>query len=74
MEIEPFNLRTENKEGYFDLDGNYVEKKMQKGVKDAWLDEYDEKWAKKVCKHTKYVASIKLFPHGNLNNYYYNLI
>jgi len=48
--IEPFNLRAENREGYFDLSGNYVENKIEKGVKDAWLDEYDEKWAKEFEK------------------------
>eukprot|EP00026_Physarum_polycephalum_P012123 Phypoly_transcript_12398.p1 GENE.Phypoly_transcript_12398~~Phypoly_transcript_12398.p1 ORF type:complete len:336 (+),score=92.12 Phypoly_transcript_12398:112-1119(+) len=45
--IEPFNLRSENEEGYFDRNGNYVENKMDREVQDAWLDEYDEKWAKK---------------------------
>lgn len=46
--IEPFNLKQEQEEGYFDVTGHYVENKFSKGVSDAWLDEYDEKWAKKV--------------------------
>jgi hypothetical protein len=45
VEIEPFNLKEEQKEGYFDSNGHYVENRFKKGVKDAWLDEYDEKWA-----------------------------
>jgi hypothetical protein len=48
VEVEPFNLKSENEEGYFDRNGNYVENKLDRGVEDAWLDEYDEKWAKKV--------------------------
>jgi hypothetical protein len=51
--IEPFNLRSENEEGYFDRNGNYVENKMDREVQDAWLDEYDEKWAKKVRTYLK---------------------
>jgi hypothetical protein len=46
-EIEPFNLKAENEEGYFDRNGNYVENKMER-VQEEWLDDYDEKWAKKV--------------------------
>jgi len=46
-EMEPFNLRQEREEGYFDRSGHYVENRFEKGVQDAWLEEYDEKWAKK---------------------------
>lgn len=35
--IEPFHLRRERAEGFFDEDGNYVERKMLE-ESDAWLD------------------------------------
>jgi CD2 antigen cytoplasmic tail-binding protein 2 len=35
--MEPFNLTREREEGYFDLDGNYIEYRLQ-GMSDAWLD------------------------------------
>ncbi|KAH7285985.1 hypothetical protein KP509_33G054200 [Ceratopteris richardii] len=35
--IEPFNLRKEREEGYFDAEGNYVEY-VNENIKDAWLD------------------------------------
>ena len=42
-------MKTENEEGYFDRNGNYVENKPDRDdVQDGWLDEYDDKWAKKV--------------------------
>jgi CD2 antigen cytoplasmic tail-binding protein 2 len=43
--IEPFNLRAEMAEGYFDKDGNYVRRRGGDGspVRDAWLDEVDER-------------------------------
>ncbi|KAL4859915.1 CD2 antigen cytoplasmic tail-binding protein 2 [Chlorella vulgaris] len=49
---EPFHLKREREEGYFDEDGNYVEYKAQE-VEDAWADglanvEVDEEWLKRV--------------------------
>jgi len=45
VQLEPFNLRAEMEEGYFDKDGNYVEsrRKDERPVRDAWLDEVDER-------------------------------
>eukprot|EP00245_Coleochaete_scutata_P018186 TRINITY_DN9314_c0_g1_i1.p1 TRINITY_DN9314_c0_g1~~TRINITY_DN9314_c0_g1_i1.p1 ORF type:complete len:443 (-),score=126.92 TRINITY_DN9314_c0_g1_i1:263-1477(-) len=37
-EFEPFNLKKEREEGYFDPEGNYVEYTMQNEIRDAWLD------------------------------------
>ncbi|KAL8097491.1 uncharacterized protein LOC141686862 [Apium graveolens] len=41
VNIEPFNLEKENKEGFFDDTGNYVEYVSKKQIKDAWLDNID---------------------------------
>ncbi|XP_074558938.1 uncharacterized protein LOC141814883 isoform X2 [Curcuma longa] len=38
IQIEPFNLKQEREEGYFDENGNFVEYAKQNEVKDAWLD------------------------------------
>lgn len=35
--FEPFHLKREREEGYFDSDGNYIQYKLDE-VKDAWLD------------------------------------
>lgn len=35
--FEPFHLKKEREEGYFDSDGNYIQYKLDE-VKDAWLD------------------------------------
>ena len=35
--FEPFNLKAEREEGYFDEDGNYVECKVGEDEKDEWL-------------------------------------
>lgn len=35
--LEPFHLRQERQEGYFDADGAYIQYKLDQ-VKDAWLD------------------------------------
>ena len=35
--FEPFHLKKEREEGYFDADGNYIQYKLD-DVKDAWLD------------------------------------
>ncbi|XP_078433216.1 CD2-binding protein-like protein [Wolffia australiana] len=50
ISLEPFNLKQEREEGYFDADGNYVEYVARKEIKDAWLDnlEVDPKLAEKV--------------------------
>lgn len=37
MAFEPFHLKKEREEGYFDPDGNYIQYKLDE-VKDAWLD------------------------------------
>ena len=34
--LEPFNLRKEREEGYFDAEGNYIEYRLQLN-EDAWL-------------------------------------
>eukprot|EP00246_Nothoceros_aenigmaticus_P015356 TRINITY_DN6326_c0_g1_i1.p1 TRINITY_DN6326_c0_g1~~TRINITY_DN6326_c0_g1_i1.p1 ORF type:complete len:373 (-),score=84.60 TRINITY_DN6326_c0_g1_i1:1095-2213(-) len=36
--IEPFNLKQEREEGFFDAEGNYVEYRNHNELKDAWLD------------------------------------
>jgi hypothetical protein len=41
VRIEPFNLRREMEEGYFDKNGHYVERRLPDAARDAWLDEYD---------------------------------
>ncbi|GMN49431.1 hypothetical protein TIFTF001_018588 [Ficus carica] len=50
VQIEPFNLKREREEGYFDADMNFVEYAHEKEIKDAWLDnlEIDSKYAGKV--------------------------
>ncbi|KAK1414639.1 hypothetical protein QVD17_30388 [Tagetes erecta] len=40
VQLEPFNLEQERKEGYFDDTGNYVEY-VTNDIKDAWLDSID---------------------------------
>ncbi|XP_008790842.1 LIN1-like protein isoform X2 [Phoenix dactylifera] len=49
IRIEPFNLKQEREEGYFDENGNFVEYASQHDIKDAWLDnvEVDTRFAKK---------------------------
>ncbi|WOK96243.1 hypothetical protein Cni_G04950 [Canna indica] len=49
IQLEPFNLRQEREEGYFDANGNFVEYAKQNEIKDAWLDsvEVDTKLAEK---------------------------
>lgn len=39
--FEPFHLKQEREEGYFDADGNYIQYKLDE-VKDAWLDSLAE--------------------------------
>ncbi|KXZ50512.1 hypothetical protein GPECTOR_16g687 [Gonium pectorale] len=48
IKFEPFNLKQEREEGYFDEDGNYVFRKAAEGEageegKDAWLDSEEAK-------------------------------
>ncbi|KAJ7519515.1 hypothetical protein O6H91_20G042600 [Diphasiastrum complanatum] len=47
--LEPFNLKQEREEGYFDAEGNYVEYRLDREFKDAWLDsaEVDTRFAEK---------------------------
>ncbi|XP_043719338.1 CD2 antigen cytoplasmic tail-binding protein 2 isoform X2 [Telopea speciosissima] len=54
IQIEPFNLKHEREEGYFDADGNFVEYVNDKETKDAWLDsvEVDTKFAYKCSEIT----------------------
>ncbi|ONK74039.1 uncharacterized protein A4U43_C03F2160 [Asparagus officinalis] len=54
IEIEPFNLKQEREEGYFDASGNYVEYVGQNQIKDAWLDNVvvDSTYAEKIPKTT----------------------
>nr|XP_043624271.1 CD2 antigen cytoplasmic tail-binding protein 2 isoform X2 [Erigeron canadensis] len=40
IQLEPFNLEQERKEGFFDQTGNYVEY-ISNDIKDAWLDSID---------------------------------
>ncbi|KVH93428.1 hypothetical protein Ccrd_004520, partial [Cynara cardunculus var. scolymus] len=40
IQLEPFNLEQERKEGFFDKTGNYVEY-VTNDIKDAWLDSID---------------------------------
>lgn len=50
IELEPFNLKQEREDGYFDANGNYVEYVGRNETKDAWLDnvEVDPSLAEKV--------------------------
>lgn len=58
--IEPFNLKQEREEGYFDASGNYVEYVNKNEIKDAWLDSvvvdmaYSEKIQKEVTTEEEY--------------------
>ncbi|KAH7652765.1 CD2 antigen cytoplasmic tail-binding protein 2 [Dioscorea alata] len=49
IQIEPFNLKQEREEGYFDANGNFVEYATQNQIKDAWLDnlEVDARFVEK---------------------------
>lgn len=38
VQLEPFNLKRERELGDFDEDGNYVERRVEKDIVDAWLD------------------------------------
>ncbi|KAJ6804828.1 CD2 antigen cytoplasmic tail-binding protein 2-like protein [Iris pallida] len=55
IQIEPFNLKQEREEGYFDADGNYVEYAIRSEIKDAWLDNVvvDLSYAEKHHKKTE---------------------
>eukprot|EP00899_Mesostigma_viride_P024605 jgi/Mesvir1/5329/Mv15419-RA.1 len=57
--IEPFNLRQERKDGYFDADGNYVEYRLENDLKDAWLDsaEVDPSLAEKAERENAALAT-----------------
>ncbi|KAL5992387.1 hypothetical protein ACLOJK_013304 [Asimina triloba] len=59
--IEPFNLKQEMEEGYFDAAGNFVEYISEKEVKDAWLDsvEVDTKLAGKANANTDEVEEFQ---------------
>eukprot|EP00898_Chlorokybus_atmophyticus_P003338 jgi/Chlat1/4004/Chrsp26S04078 len=48
--MDPFHLKNEREEGYFDAHGNYVEYRLEKDIHDAWLDtaEVDETLAERV--------------------------
>ncbi|CAM8974176.1 unnamed protein product [Rhodiola kirilowii] len=50
IQIEPFNLKQERKEGYFDDAGNFVEYIDDNAFKDPWLDnvEVDTRFAEKA--------------------------
>ncbi|MQM17055.1 hypothetical protein Taro_050022 [Colocasia esculenta] len=54
IKIEPFNLKQEREEGYFDTEGNYVEYVAKDEIKDAWLDniEVDPTLAEKKYEKT----------------------
>eukprot|EP00698_Gefionella_okellyi_P003726 TRINITY_DN13471_c0_g1_i1.p1 TRINITY_DN13471_c0_g1~~TRINITY_DN13471_c0_g1_i1.p1 ORF type:complete len:293 (+),score=65.00 TRINITY_DN13471_c0_g1_i1:35-880(+) len=46
--MEPFNLKQELKDGYFDGSGAYIENRIERETKelaDGWLEEYNEKFA-----------------------------
>uniref|UniRef100_A0A7N1A080 OCRE domain-containing protein n=2 Tax=Kalanchoe fedtschenkoi TaxID=63787 RepID=A0A7N1A080_KALFE len=50
IQIEPFNLKQERNEGYFDDAGNFVEYVDDQAFKDPWLDsvEVDTRYAEKA--------------------------
>lgn len=54
IKIEPFNLKQEREEGYFDSEGNYVEYGNGNDIKDAWLDsvEVDSRFAEEHLKQS----------------------
>eukprot|EP01133_Synstelium_polycarpum_P001137 gene1137-1299_t len=49
VEIVPFNLSSEKREGTFRNDGSY-ERGADEKEDDPWLREYDEKWSAKLAK------------------------
>ena len=52
--FEPFHLKKEREEGYFDTDGNYIQYKLDE-VKDAWLDSLAE-GGRPCLMHTRHSA------------------
>ncbi|KAK9166588.1 hypothetical protein Scep_001779 [Stephania cephalantha] len=62
IRIEPFNLDQEREEGYFDVEGNFVEYVSEKEIKDAWLDnlEVDPSLAKRNSDVVKTEEEIEL--------------
>ncbi|ERM95899.1 hypothetical protein AMTR_s00060p00158750 [Amborella trichopoda] len=69
VQIEPFNLKLEREEGYFDSEGNYVEYRNENDIKDAWLDniDVDGQYArKKIPQETKEVEEVKSFSSAEI--------
>ncbi|KAG0477957.1 hypothetical protein HPP92_012676 [Vanilla planifolia] len=64
IEIEPFNLKQELKEGYFEESGNFVEYKREREIKDAWLDSVsiDSRFVAKREERKLLKMIIKTFP------------
>ncbi|KAK9163172.1 hypothetical protein Syun_004074 [Stephania yunnanensis] len=62
IRIVPFNLDQEREEGYFDVEGNFVEYVSEKEIKDAWLDnlEVDPSLAKRNSDVVKPEEEIEL--------------
>ncbi|KAL3689322.1 hypothetical protein R1sor_015631 [Riccia sorocarpa] len=56
--FEPFNLKQEREEGYFDAQGNYVEYRNENEGKDAWLEsvEVDTRFASKALAENDKIA------------------
>ena len=66
--FEPFNLKAEREEGYFDEDGNYVEYKVGEDEKDEWLKgvNIDESLATKG-KQTSVQKISKCYKHSQIS-------
>ncbi|KAH7815924.1 uncharacterized protein MONOS_849 [Monocercomonoides exilis] len=66
--ITPFNMKDEIRDGMFDRDGNFLlsEKEKRDQYKDAWLDEYEEKWGKEPYQLPTKVA--KTFDRDELDS------
>ncbi|KAL2631452.1 hypothetical protein R1flu_016138 [Riccia fluitans] len=56
--FEPFNLKQEREEGYFDAQGNYVEYRNENEGKDAWLEsvEVDTRFAARALAENEKIA------------------
>ncbi|GBG80949.1 hypothetical protein CBR_g31506 [Chara braunii] len=67
--FEPFNLRQERKEGFFDDAGNYVEYRWEAEAKDAWLEtaEVDTKYAEKAAAKAAAYAKMEEESEGELS-------
>eukprot|EP00164_Ancoracysta_twista_P001222 GFYU01001601.1.p1 GENE.GFYU01001601.1~~GFYU01001601.1.p1 ORF type:complete len:438 (-),score=121.21 GFYU01001601.1:242-1489(-) len=58
VRLEGFNLKQELEDGFFDDGGNYVERRGEQEVRDAWLDGYADEYGKNEKDSSVNLASI----------------